>query len=581
MLGPASARAFAAAFLVLVLVVVAAGPLLGQGRSLRIESFDVRVEVREDAAVEITESIRFRFDGSWNGVYRLIPIEYRTPQGFSKSLLLDVDEVRTAGGRELRYEESRDRHYRRIQIWVPDAQDRSETVVLRYASRNALLFFENHDELYWNVTGDEWEMPIERATATVVLPDGATGLRSAVYTGAYGARLSNAAVQELEDGFYFETTESLAFKEGMTVVVGWDPGVVDRPSAAEKALLFLRANWLFLLPLLSIAGMAHIWWHHGKDPARLPVAPRYEPPAGMTAAELGTLIDNSPDPRDLTATVVDLAVRGYLRIEEVDRGGLAAFFGGTEYRFVRTRSDATWNELLPHEREVLEGIFSPGGGDTVRLSDLKNEFYRHIPDFEEAVFERLVDAGFYEARPDEVMERWLGIAVLVGGLSLAFTMAVAHWLVLSDLTAVLAAAFTALPVFAFAPFMPARTGRGARRLEQVLGFEEFLDRVESDRFKRMIDSPDLFEAYLPFAMALGVEEKWARAFDGMLEEPPEWFVGQSPGSSFRPSLFVNDLGRMTSSASGAMTSSPRSSGGSGFSGGSSGGGGGGGGGGGF
>ena len=153
---------------------------------------------------------------------------------------------------------------------------------------------------------------------------------------------------------------------------------------------------------------------------------------------------------------------------------------------------------------------------------------------------------------------------------------------LSSLTAILSGILTPLPILGFGYFMPARTALGTRKLEEILGFEEFLDRVEEDRFRRMITSPEQFEKYLPYAMALGVEKKWAQAFEDMLREPPEWYVGRHP-TGFHPSLFVHNLNSMTSRTSTVMASAPRSSGGSGFGGGGgfSGGGFGGGGGGGF
>jgi uncharacterized membrane protein len=144
-----------------------------------------------------------------------------------------------------------------------------------------------------------------------------------------------------------------------------------------------------------------------------------------------------------------------------------------------------------------------------------------------------------------------------------------------------AAAATALIVGIFGWLMPRRTAQGARTHTWLRGFEEFLGRVEKDRLERLVDSPAVFEKFLPYAMAFGVESNWARAFEGLATQPPTWYH-TADGRSFRPQLFVADLGRMSSVAGSAMTSAPRSSSGSsGFSGGSSGGGFGGGGGGGF
>ena len=175
-------------------------------------------------------------------------MEYRDPQGFSYRLFLDLKDVRDDRGQELRTEVSRERFNRQIKIWVPGAQDVTRTITLRYTVPNALKFFEEHDELYWNVTGTEWDMPIQRATAIVTIPGGATGLRATAFTGAYGSSDQGARIDELEDGFYFETNGGLSFREGLTVVVGWDPGVVTAPGLSRKIGLFLRSNWLLFLP---------------------------------------------------------------------------------------------------------------------------------------------------------------------------------------------------------------------------------------------------------------------------------------------------------------------------------------------
>ena len=190
-------------------------------RSLEIQSFDVTVEVQEDGDIQVMESIRIRFNGAWNGFYRTIPVEYRTPQGFSYRLFLDVEGVTDEGGRELEREISREGPYRKVKIWVPDAVDATRTLTLRYSSPNALRFFEEHDELYWNVTGTEWDVPIRSASALIQLPEGASGLRASAFTGAYGSTAQNARVEEIESGFYFETTRGLDFREGLTVVAGW------------------------------------------------------------------------------------------------------------------------------------------------------------------------------------------------------------------------------------------------------------------------------------------------------------------------------------------------------------------------
>jgi uncharacterized membrane protein len=142
---------------------------------------------------------------------------------------------------------------------------------------------------------------------------------------------------------------------------------------------------------------------------------------------------------------------------------------------------------------------------------------------------------------------------------------------MAPLTFIVAGVLSALIIIAFGWFMPAHTDQGARALEGVLGFEDFLNHVESDRFNRMIKTPQMFEKFLPFAMALGVEKNWSKAFQGIMTQPPDWYRG-SYGPNFYPMMFTSDLGTMSSRASSVMASAPRSSGGSGFGGGGDGGG---------
>jgi uncharacterized membrane protein len=569
-----------AAGLLAAATVLAASPAAGQ-RTLAIERFDAAIRVERDGAIQVTETITARFTGSWNGIYRTIPVKYRTARGFNWTLGLSLEDVTDAAGQRLRTESSRERHYVKIKIWVPGAEDATRTVVLRYRATNGLRFFEDHDELYWNVTGDEWDVPIEAAAATIELPANASGVRAIAFNGAYGSTAQDATVATSGTTVRIAMPHALAFHEGLTAVVGWDKGVVTPPTTADRATGFVRSNWPLAIPVPVLLAVFGIWRRRGRDPARRPVAVQYEPPDGLTPAEAGTLIDNSADMRDITATLVDLAVRGHLKIEERDDRKLLGLIGGREFVLHRQPLPAGAAALTRHERRVFDGIFS-GRGDTVELSQLEDEFYTELPGIRDAVFDLLLGHGFYRARPDRVRARWmvggvvLGIAIGAGGG------AVSGALLMTPVPFVVAGALVAVIMLAFGAVMPARTEAGARALERVLGFEEFLRRVESEHFKRIaIGHPEWFDRYLPFAMAFGVEKKWARAFEGIYTESPRWYVGPSV-THFSASRFSSNLASLSSAASSTLASSPRSSSGSGFGGGgSSGGGGGGGGGGGF
>src|SRR6185437_3517952 len=255
--------------------------------------------------------------------------------------------------------------------------------------------------------------------------------------------------------------------------------------------------------------MFGIWRQVGRDPRRLPVAVQYEPPESLTPAEAGTLMDESADMRDVTATVVDLAVRGYLKIEEQDQSALLGLFKRREYVF-HLLQPAGATPLQPKEQQVLRGIFS-GSRDQVKLSDMENEFYQYLPGVKAQIFERLISRGLYRSRPDKIRSRWLAGAVVVGGLILSMSITMSARLQLSPVPFIIAALASGLIMMAFGWIMPARTTAGARALEQLLGFEEFLARVEQERLERVVKTPEMFERYLPFAMAFGVERRWAKA----------------------------------------------------------------------
>ena len=463
--------------------------------------------------INVSESIRFRFTGSWNGVYRDIPVVYETPGGFNLNLLLTVTGITGEGGEALEYEESREGIHKRIKIWIPEARNISRTVRIEYTVRNALRFFDpddsdfeaGHDELYWNVTGDGWEVPIQVASARIRLPPELADVEARVFTGPFGSTAQNATAAETELGFYFETTQRLGIREGMTLSLAWAPGVIARPSPVEKTTLFFRANWIFLIPILSFVVMYRLWQTRGRDPARLAIAPQYEPPEDLTPAEIGTLIDNSPDMRDITASIVDLAVRGYLKIEEREATGLAAWLKGNTYSFELLKDHDEWAELQPHESRLMSALFEGGFRKVVELDDLENEFYKHVTPIKDEIFQRLLTLGYYHRRPDKVVQGYVGVGLaitvfLILGLGFFGNKIDAFYLPLG--MGAVAALLTAVPIIGFGFIMPARTVRGARKLEHVLGFQDFLDRVESDHFRRMIDSPEMFERYLPHAMAL-------------------------------------------------------------------------------
>jgi uncharacterized membrane protein len=553
-------------------------------KELRIEKFDAEILVTPNGSIDVTENIQVHFIGSpWHGLYRTIPVEYVTPQGLNYSLFLNVKSITDASGKRLKFETSRVRHYRKLKVYVPNADNSTQTISIEYTISDALRFFEDHDELYWNVTGDEWDVPIQSANARVILPEGTTNIRANVFTGAYRSTTRDADVEIAANGVEFRTRGVLRYHEGLTIAVAFDKGFVHEPTALDKASLFFRSNWPLGLPLVAFVIMFYLWWKYGRDPRLRPIAAQYEPPEQLTPGEAGTLIDDSANMRDITSTIVDLAVRGYLVIEEHQHDRMLGLVHDKDYNFILQKDRSEWAKLKPHEQSLLNGIFTLGTvNETVPMSSLENHFYKNLPDIKSGIFDALVMHGYYRRRPDRVRATYLAAGVIIGLLLVFGGNSIASSMGMASLPFILAGILSGGIICAFGWFMPAHTDQGARAMEGVLGFEDFLNHVEAERFNKMIKTPQMFEKFLPFAMALGVEKNWSKAFQGIMTQPPQWYRG-SYGPNFYPIYFTNDLHTMTSRASSVLASAPRSSGGSGFGGGGgfSGGGFGGGGGGGF
>jgi uncharacterized membrane protein len=536
-------------------------------REYHVKDFNEQVTVNADGTVEVTEIIEVRFVGAYHGIYRTIPVEYETPQHLNYSLVLEPLSVTDDDAHPLKYEQTRQGRYLHFKITVPNAENATRSVILRYRVLNALRFFEDHDELYWNVTGDEWDVPIESASAHIELPAGTTGIRAVAYTGVFGSRAQDADVQISGNKIEIHSNHPLGFHQGLTAVVGWDKGFVHQPGGGARVLFFFRSNWPLFIPISAFVIMLWLWWTRGRDPEQDVITVQYEPPDKLTPAECGTLVDNEAAMRDITATIVDLAVKGYLTIEQKDEEHLLGLSHSKEYIFHLKQPAPQWTTARPHELEMLSALFDDGATTDVKMSDLQNHFYTHLPAIRNRIFDALMTDGYYLHRPDAVRQAYVGGGFVIGVLLFVLSSALATATGVARLTWIIAAIATGAVICIFGWFMPARTIAGAKTYARVLGFENFLGRVESDRMERLITTPELFEKFLPYAMALHVEKKWVQAFAGMAMQPPQWYQGSYSGN-FQAYLLVNDLNYMSAQAGTVMASSPRSSsGGSGFGGG--------------
>lgn len=534
-----------------LLLLICAATSAAWARSYRISKYVDTIHVSEDGSARITEQITFAFTGAYQGIYRNIPLDYPGPNGSNYSLFIKVQSITDDRGTKLNFEKSTSGGYLKLKIYVPGATDARRTVNIEYSVENATKFFDDHDEFYWNVTGNEWPVPIDAASATAFFPPNTSGsLRAQAFYGVYGS--SDKAGSSVEGpSASFETPGPLPMRGGLTIDVYIPKGLLHEPSALTKAVRFVRSNPILSLPLWAFAVMFGLWWFKGRDPdPGRSVAPMYAPPDKMGPAEVGTLVDDSVNPRDITAVLVDMAVRGYIKIVEVQHKGL--LFSSKDYELHLLKPREQWTDLTDYERAMLDRIFSSGGNMT-RVSELRNHFYTVLPVMKSEIMGALKSRGMYTVDPNSAAGLWV-----LGALAVALPYVAAQVLKWTDFTnsmgvTIVCGIVAAVIIVLFGKQLSATSLQGARTRVEIFGFQEFMNRVDADRLKRM--PPDTFEKFLPYAMALGVEHRWAKAFEGIIQNPPTWYQGD--WTTFNTFYFINSLGSMTQQTSAAFVSAPR------------------------
>jgi uncharacterized membrane protein len=550
--------------LMLVLLLVFSLPALA--RSYRVSNFNSNIHVEEDGSAHVQEQITFVFSGVYQGIYRDIPVDYPGRGGSNYTLFVKVDSVTDESGGKLKYEKKTNGGFLHLKVFVPGASDATQTVNIEYSVANGTRFFEDHDEFYWNVTGNDWPVPIGHASAIIYFPADATDkLRAQSFEGVFGNTEHGSSSVEGPSAS-FENARPLPMRSGLTADVYIEKGVLHQPSSLAVFFQFIRSNPIITLPLWAFAVMFSMWWVKGRDPnPGISVAPMYEPPQNMGPAEVGTLIDNSVDPRDITSVLVDMAVRGYVKIVETQHKGFLTTSKDYEFQLLKKRDQ--WTDLTDYERAMMDNVF--GTSDAVMLSSLRNHFYTALPMIKSGIMSALKSKGMYTLDPDSAKGYWgLGLLIIVLPYAALHVMRVADFLSSVPLAFVSGIISLAILVI-IGNLLTAMSMKGARTRVQILGFQEFMNRVDADRLKRM--PPDTFEKFLPYAMALGVEHRWAKAFEGIVQNPPSWYQSYD-SHPFTTFYFINSIGSLTQAASSTFVSAPRaSSSGSGFSGGGGGG----------
>ena len=544
----------------------------------RILEFRSDVKIAQAGWIEVTETITVRSEGRQirRGIYRDFPTRYRDTYGNTVEVVYEPLSVLRNGSAEDYFSE-KNRNGVRTYFGSADRllSDGVHTYVFRYRADRMLGYFEDHDELYWNVTGHDWAFPIDDSGATVELDfDGEPEIiEAAAYTGLVGQQGRNVVSGSDGRRATFRATNGLNPHEGLTIVVTWPKGFVTEPDRLQKLLWLLADNVNLIVISTGIAAMrlylVPAWRVFGKDPEEGLVVTRYEPPRGFSPASLRFIHQMYYDGKVMTAAVVNLAVKGYLRIRE--SGGL--------YTLKKTDPGDHPPPLATGERELHEALFEESG-----LLILDNEYHSRI---------RRARSAHRKSLRRDYRGRYFrsnGIislpALVIGIVSAVLALNVGSGPTLPVIAGivVMAALF-----FLFVALMKRPTLLGRKLLDEMLGFRDYIEIAEKDEMNLRNPpekTPQLFEAYLPFALAMGVEQHWAERFASMfagLRGPndtayhPAWYNGS--WDSFDISGTTSSISSSLNSAISSSATPPGSSsggGGGGFSGGGGGGGGGGG-----
>ncbi|MFA6601459.1 MAG: DUF2207 domain-containing protein [Candidatus Paceibacterota bacterium] len=575
-----------------------------------IVSFGSNIVVNTDNSIDVSETIVYNSGPeAHHGIYRDIYPFSST----KKKMKIGNITVTDQAGSPYRFQVTNSGSNVNIKIGDPNVTFLGEKIYLiHYTATNAVAELKDLDEIYWNVTGNGWGMPILNAQASVVLPSGAIASQTACYYGPKGSTNQCSLLSNAGQSYSFAAPSTLSPSQGLTVAVGFPKGIVAAYPPGSTISDFLEIYWPWLvaslLPLLTLILSLIYWYKKGRDPKGTGViVPQYDVPEELTPMEVGGIVNERVDSRDISPEIIYLATRGYLKINELETRSLG-LFKSTDYELVKLKDFSD----LPNnfDKELLNALFSArptkslfGLGSvlksidsiptassladlqSVKLSDLKDVFYQDAKTVTTSVLSALVSKGYYKN---------LGRMKNGGSGRIVFTIFVAFWasgffgamfggLFLGGNTLPAAVGiFTSIVIYAvISYFSPSKTEKGVLLKEYLLGLKDYLKIAEKDRliFHNAPEKrPEVFEKLLPYAMILGVANIWAKEFEGIYTTPPSWYSGPNSGA-FNAIVFADSMSSFSTFASSSMAA-PSSHGGSG-GGGSSGGGGGGGGGGGW
>lgn len=606
-----------------------------------ITNFDVGIFVKKDAKIEVKETIDVNFSQKRYGIFRKIPVRYTDDNGFKYNMKLKNVLVSDGKGNAFEFSKYDEGSDVVLKIGNPSKELLGDVrYQISYEVQRGMRFFDDHSELYWNPIGVSWPTVIENVSSTVHFEESLIFPKESVvcFTGNFGSKESACQINVLSDrAVEFRATRTLDKFEGLTVGVSIPKGMVTEPTKREYFLLFLADNWAFGIPVIVLLAMFHLWYFKGKElDLKRTIIAQYGPPDKLTPGEMGFLLKEHYSHNFVSADIVNLAVKGFIEIGEVEREGVrfemlkvaskVAGKGVMVFKIAFMVSMAALMISFFFKEGFSFNLAVPGliflgaifvifffNGEKLKQSissaeladyELENKKdWRVVDDL--TAHEKVLMTGlfggnvlgkvklsskkkFYEdvkSASKEVVAQIdskgyfekskynIKALYVAAGIIFGFGMFfLGSFYQRADFF--ISAILVAGILIGFGVLMSKKTKKGAEAYWHAIGYQRYIDVAEQHRAE-FNEKENIFEKTLPYAMVFGSVDKWAKAFEGITKETPTWYHSSTPGTSFHPAIFAHSLNQNFSTVTSSVSASPSSS----SSGGSSGGGGGGGGGG--
>jgi len=537
----------------------------------------VEIWVNQDSTFDAVEKMTYNLDGNFGYFYR--DIELKDLDHLSDVEVFD-GEGNKLSKNQYDFKYKGNRLHLQWNFFRRDFNNELKSWVIKYKVHGGLGFFDDYDELYWNAIFQDREVIVKKAEVLVHLPQEVDSIKPRLFIGSLGDKRESSNYQIIDKKTIKFWGEYINQGQYLTIVIAWPKGIIEKPLIYRNQLINLIVLLISaLIPLVVFTKAFKDWQRKGRDAKiKKTIIAQYEPPFNLSPAAVGVLIKQSVKVKDILATVINLAVRGYLRIKE--RENKLLFIKEKEYIFEKLKSEA---DLRPFEQEIIRSIFKHE--EMVSSKDLRNKFYKELTAIKKEIYKEVAQTGLFNGNIEEIRKKYSRVY----GINLVIFFII--FIILIVLMVVLGFSYFSQVIIlgisigvsgaiglAFSYYMPVLTNQGLEAKWQALGFREYLHKAE--RFRIGAETLETFSNFLPYAIVFGVEKQWARRFDDFQYQHQAWYypaaIYSGPdGAPTSFSEFNSSFSSFASSVSSVFASAP---GGSGAGGGAGGGGGGGGGG---